>query len=139
MKKSFGSIAFSFLLCTSAPSLRAQCGNDGDLPGTQKSYGWQTHFTAVTRLGNHFMPGFGDGDSMTEPLWLTGGANPGFGSTGLRETWYVPRDNLPNTAAIHRLFNPGAANHLDSWITGGSGYNWELTHGYPWTYQRAGT
>ena len=132
-------VAFSLLLCAFAPPLHAQCGNDGNLPGTQKNYAWQTHFISVSRLGNHFMPSFGDGDSMTEPFWLTGGATPGYGSDGFHETWYIPRENLTNTAALYRLYNPSHANHLDAWTTGGNGYGLEFTHGYPWTYQRAGT
>lgn len=139
VKRSIALGAFALLSGAFPLPLRAQCGDNGDLPGTQKVYDWRTHFTAVARLGNHFMPSFGDGDSMTEPLWLTGGANPGFGSDGFRETWYIPRENLTNTAALYRLYNPSDLNHLDAWTTGGGGYGLEFTHGYPWTYQRSGT
>jgi len=139
MKRSIAWLASSLLLYAVVPLRAQECGNDGNLSITQKPYAWQTHFTAVARLGNAFMPTFGDGDSMTDPMWLSGGANPGNGSDGFHETWYIPRENLANTAALNRLFNPGVANHLDAWTTGGGGYNFEFTHGYPWTYQRTGT
>jgi hypothetical protein len=132
-------ITLSLVLCAFVPPLRAQCGNNDNLVGTKKNYAWQTHFTAVSRLGNHFMPSFGNGDSMTEPFWLTGGANPGFGSDGFHETWYIPRENLTNTAALSRFYSPTDVNHLDAWTSSVSGYSLEFTHGYPWTYQRSGT
>ncbi|HEX2122759.1 MAG TPA: hypothetical protein VHL59_14070 [Thermoanaerobaculia bacterium] len=136
MKTTIAAVLVSLVLCAPA---HAQCGDNNDGAFTQQPLDWQTHFVALSRLGNHYMPQFHDGDSMTEPFWLTGGANPGFGSDGFRETWYIPRENLANTAALYRNYKPDFANHLDSWIAGEAGYTFEFTHGYPWTTQKAGT
>lgn len=132
-------VVLSFFVFMPPPAVAQPCGNDFDGSITQRSLDWQTHFTALTRLGNHYMPGYWDGDSMTEPFWLTGGANPGFGSDGFRETWYIPRDNLASTAPLYRNYKPDYGDHMDSWFAGEGGYNLEFMHGYPWTFQRTGT
>ena len=127
MKKSLGLIALSLLFSVFSP-LQAQ------------TFDWRLHFTQFARLGSYYMPSFGDGDSMTEPFWLSGGTSPGYGDTdGFRDTWYIPAENLTDTAPLYRLFNPSHGNHLDAWVTSGGGYSYEITHGYPWTYQRSGT
>lgn len=126
-----------------AGELGAQtCGNTSLNPANPLiSYSpWAIHFTEIARLGNHWMPNFGDGDSMTEPLWLTGGANPGFGSAGFKETWYIPRTNIASTAPFYRLYSSTYLDHLDSDSNaGGNTYTTEFTHGYPWSYQAPGT
>lgn len=107
-------------------------------PGTRPSYAWQNHFTSLTRLGNHWMPNFGDGDSMSNPFWLDQGTAFPYGSAGFQETWYIPSTNLSNTAPLYRLSNPTSLDHMD-WTAAVSGYTTELTHGYPWTSQVPGT
>src|SRR6185436_6448977 len=108
-------------------------GSGNASPGTLPSYNWQDNFIALTRLGNHWMPTFGDGDSMTSPFWLDQGTAPPFGSDGLHETWYISRDNLANTAPFYRLL--GNNNHVDSPATseGPHTLDLDLPHGYPWT------
>jgi hypothetical protein len=134
----------AILLCTltlAARQLSAQaCGNSTlNAADPLLSYSpWTIHFSELARLGNQWMPTFGNGDSMTEPLWLTGGANPGYGSAGFQETWYIPRTNLANTAPLYRLYSPTNLDHMD-WTSAISGYTTEFTHGYPWTYQAPGT
>lgn len=115
------------------------CLSGGNIsPTNLPAYNWQDNFIALTRLGNHWMPSFGDGDSMTSPFWHDKGASPPFGSDGLRETWYISRDNLAGTAPMNRLF--GAGNHVDSPLTSEGPYipDLGLPHGYPWTAAGAG-
>jgi len=132
------------LFCTltlSARQLTADTCGDRSLNAANPLYSyapWAIQFTELARLGNHWMPSFGDGDSMTEPLWLTGGTNPGFGSAGFQETWYIPRTNLANTAPLYRLIGSTNGDHMD-WTSAVSGYTTELTHGYPWTAQVPGS
>ena len=110
-----------------------------DPPGTRPSFAWQDYFVALTRLGNHFMPGFGDGDSMTSPFWHDQGTATPFGSPGLSETWYISRDQLSGTAPFYRLL--AYSNHMDSPHTSEGAYVLDLglPHGYPWTTQKPGT
>lgn len=137
-----------------SPSALSQtfCGNDdtfnpppvcispGNPPGCRPVFDWQSNFIALTRLGNHFMPTFGDGDSMTEPFWLQGGEVNPFGSEGLRETWYIARDQITGTAPLHRLFSTQTGDHMDSPSEKGSefGYVREFTHGFGFTAPQAG-
>jgi hypothetical protein len=73
------------------------------------------HFITLTRLGVHWMPTFGPGgDSMSRPFWLDEGGDPGYGSVGLRETWYISRDCIPNTAPFFALYYPAQQDHMDS-------------------------
>lgn len=123
-----------------APLTKAPfCGGDANTAaGTLPVYNWQDNFIALTRLGNHWMPTFGDGDSMTSPFWLDQGTALPFGSDGLRETWYISRDNLANTAPLYRLL--GNSNHMDSPATseGVHTLNMGVPHGYPWTVDAPG-
>src|SRR6185436_4881314 len=70
-------IAVVFLLLVAPPPASAQqCTqgtNDNNPSGPLDSYTWSNDFIALTRLGSHYMPSYGDGDSMTEPFWLNGG------------------------------------------------------------------
>jgi hypothetical protein len=118
---------------------RASCGSqDDNPPGVRPTYAWEDNFTALTRLGNHWMPNFGDGDSMTSPLWLDHGTAAPFGSEGLRETWYIARDHIANTAPLYRLLGNG--NHVDSPYTSEGVHSLDLgiPHGYAWTTAEAG-
>lgn len=132
-------------LVAAAGAAKAQCfpGTDqNDPPDPQVSYVWQNDFIALTRLGSHFMPLFGDGDSMTEPFWLNGGMTKPFGSEGPRETWYILRDNLAGTAPFYRLAGGGGTDHMDSDDpneASGFGYQMEFQHGRAWTSQKPGT
>lgn len=109
---------------------------------------WTDHFIALTRIGNYFMPTFGDGDSMTEALKgsVPYGQSPPwnlypFGSEGLRETYYIRRDATSGTAPFYRLFSPPFGDHIDTPdpADGSYGYYTEGIHGYPYTSQAAGT
>jgi hypothetical protein len=139
-----GEVAFLALsslvfLSTTRASAQVTCdAQAGTQPGNRPSFPWQNHFIDLTRLGNHWMPNFGDGDSMTNPFWLDQGTSFPYGSAGFQETWYIPRSNLVNTAPLYRLYSPGNVDHMD-WTAGVSGYTTEFTHGYPWTYQAPGT
>lgn len=143
MKHVLRSMLIVILAFHALPLLAQQCtnGNDSnDPPPPLEAYEWRNDFVALTRLGYHYMPGFGDGDSMTEPFWLNGGVPNWFGSNGMRETWYIARDNLAGTAPFHRLI--GMNDHMDSDDPNEAaslGYTHELTHGYPWTSQLPGT
>lgn len=142
MFKILRNAAILLALLLTAPGVSAQCfqGTDqNDPPDPLVAYAWQNDFTALTRLGNHFMPLYGDGDSMSEPFWLNGGMAKPFGSEGLRETWYVARDALSGTAPFYRLI--GGADHMDSDNPNEAssiGYGMEFQHGRPWTTQKAG-
>lgn len=119
------------------------CGDDSSTPlPSRPIFSWENDFLALTRLGNHYMPDFAlDGDSMTEPLGLLGADPAPFGSEGIRETWYISRDNLAGTAPLFRFYSLPLLDHLDSpnANAGASiGYIQELIHGYPWTGQRTG-
>ena len=132
----------------------------GPLPGDPKVVSaypgqvlpWSKHFIALTRLGDQYISLY-DGDSLTEPLWLTGGAVSSFNGTGFRETWYIPRDPIGSTASMFRLYSGPPANdgqggsnlydHMDS-PSSGEGYpnygpdlrdaqNNPLPLGYPWS------
>lgn len=128
------------LLTAALPGQAQYCGSDENNPAPPlKVFDWQSNFIALTRLGTHYMPAFGDGDSMTEPVWLNGGTAKPFGSEGLRETWYISRDALTGTAPFYRLI--GGADHMDSHDpneASGLGYGQEFRHGYPWTTQKPG-
>ncbi|HEX3764841.1 MAG TPA: hypothetical protein VHW23_39365 [Kofleriaceae bacterium] len=105
------------------------------------SYDWQSSFIALTRLGNLYMPNFGDGDSMTDPWWLFDGTAPPFGADGFHETWYISRDALAGTGPFYRLFSPNLSDHMDSVDpsdASGLGYHEEFLHNYPWTTQQPG-
>lgn len=110
----------------------------GTLAGTRPAFAWQDHFTPLTRLGNHWMPSFGDGDSMTSPFWLDQGTARPFDSLGLQETWYIARDAETGTAPFYRLL--GSGNHRDSAQSSEVGYtlNLGVPHGYPWTSDLGG-
>lgn len=106
----------------------------GTPPGTRPTYAWQDHFTALTRLGNHWMPTFGDGDSMSRPFWHDQGTSFPFGSAGLQESWYLARDAIPNTAAFYSLLYGGQADHMDSPYSSEGSYVLDLgiPHGFAW-------
>jgi hypothetical protein len=129
------------LAFAAAPGRAQFCGTNENNPAPMlPAFDWQSNFVALTRLGNHYMPTFGDGDSMTEPFWLQGGQGTPFGSDGLHETWYISRDQLSGTAPFYRLI--GGTDHMDSHDpneASGLGYHQEFLHGYPWTTQKAGT
>jgi len=132
-------LVFSFAITPLGQAAAQTCDAQANTPpGTRPSYSWQNHFTSLTRLGNHWMPSFGDGDSMTNPFWLDQGTAFPYGSAGFQETWYIPSTNLANTAPLYRLYSPSNLDHMD-WTSGVTGYNTEFTHGYPWTYQEQGT
>ncbi len=100
------------------PAARAQfCGDDsGNPPAGQVSFDWQSNFIQLSRLGNYYMPYYGDGDSATVPFWENGGADVDYGSDGFHETWYIPRSPLPSgTRLFYRLLNPSWNDHMDSW------------------------
>ena len=139
-------LAFLALLLAllSAPSAHAQgCTqgwDDNNPQASQIPFTWSNDFLALTRLVSYYMPSYGDGDSMTEPFWLSGGALMPFGSDGARETWYVPRSNLSGTAPFYRLL--GGVDHMDSDNPNEAsniGYQMEYLLGYPWTTQKTGT
>lgn len=138
-------VTFVMLTLLSNPSsLQAQqCTqgtNDNAPPDPLDAYTWSNDFIALTRLGNHHMPLYGNGDSMTEPFWLNGGTTQPFGSDGVRDTWYIPRDNLAGTAPFYRLL--GGADHMDSDNPNEAssiGYSMEFMLGRPWTTQKPGT
>lgn len=104
---------------------------------------WRDHFIALSRLGNHFMTTFGDGDSMTESIALDVASNDAewLGSEGLRETWYVPRDSATGTGPLYRHYSPQLGDHLDAPTPsdGSFGYYTEFTLGNPWTTAVTGT
>jgi hypothetical protein len=105
------------------------------------SYDWQSSFIALTRLGNLYMPSFGNGDSMTDPWWLFDGTAPPFGADGFHETWYISRDALGGTAPFYRLYSPSTVDHMDSVNPNDAaslGYHEEFLHNYPWTTQQPG-
>jgi hypothetical protein len=94
----------------------------------------------MTRLGNYYMPSYGNGDSMTEPFWFNGGMGTRFGSEYFRETWYIPAENQAGTGPFFRLL--GGADHMDSDNPNEAsslGYTMEFLLGYPWTSQKPGT
>lgn len=135
--------------CTGYPGVYGACSPRGPVT----SFQWQDHFLALTRLGTRWMPQFGDGDSMTQALAADGYGEhadcsppPVTPSDPLRESWYVPRDNLsdPGTAALWRLYNPysGFIDHMDSNNASESsslGYYPEFVLAYPFASQATGT
>lgn len=102
-----------------------------------------THFKRISRIGNHYMPLHGDGDSMTERITDTDALERRSGSDGWRETSYLAHDALTGTAAWYRLSSSARADHMDSSLsTEASGaphyYVLETTLGYAWTAPAAG-
>lgn len=87
------------------------------------------------------MPSFGDGDSMSRPLWHSGAFNFPFGSQGLRETWYLRRNDAgPETEPFYALIGP-PNDHMDSVSTSTpAGYVLDLGSpiGFAWTSQQPG-
>jgi hypothetical protein len=101
---------------------------------TKQTFAWQNHFVALTRLGNHWMPSFGDGDSKTVPFSEDQDTSPPNGSDGLRETWYVARDS-PGTNSdreLYRYYSSSLQNYLDSPTSSQAGYVQDRLLGYPW-------
>lgn len=145
------------VLLTPFPS-RGQPCPAGPQPNTVTSFytnqvlPWSKYFTALTRLGNQFISLY-DGDSLTEPLWLTGGAVSALNGTGFRETWYIPRDPVADTSSLFRVYSGPPANsgqggityydHMDSPNTSEGypdyGLDLGIPHGYPWTAPPPGT
>ncbi len=112
-----------------------------DPPGPRPIYPWQDQFTALTRIGNHWMPTFGDGNSMSAPFWNDQGTFFGFGSAGFEETWYVPRDAASGAGPLYRHLG-GVNDHMDSPSASEPGYTVGLGGnplGFPWTSALAGT
>lgn len=133
----------ALLLCLPKTAFAQTCEAPGGTPpGFRPSFAWQDHFFALTRLGNHWMPNFGDGDSMTNPFWLDKGTAFPFGSEGFRETWYVARDQMANTAPFYRLYSPNFQDHMDAKDPDPApslGFSQELVHGYAFTTSLPGT
>jgi hypothetical protein len=71
---------------------------------------------------------------MSRPFWLDEGGDPGFGSLGLRETWYISSEYLPLTAPFYALFDPARSDHMDSPYSEEGSYRLDLgvPHGYAW-------
>lgn len=117
------------VLLTSMPA-HSQDGCQPPYPGFE----WEDHFTALTRLGTHWMPAFGDGDSMSRPFWLDQGVSYPYGSAGFQETWYIARDQLPGTAPFYSLYNASEGNHKDAPTATEGSYITDLgqPHGYAW-------
>jgi hypothetical protein len=142
-------LLLSALLFVALP-VKAQNCLDGVFytpPGFQEDdwlFPWRDHFTPLTRLGNHFMTTFGDGDSMTESVAQDMASNDAewLGSEGLHETWYVPRDQgIAGTGPLYRHYSPQLGDHLDAptQSDGSLGYYTEFVHGYPWNTEASGT
>jgi len=114
----------------------------GNPPACQATYDWEDHFIKLTRLGNHWMPNFGDGDSMSLPFRLDQGTSFPFGSDGFHETWYISRDQIPNTAPFYRVYSSLLSDHMDDKNSNPApslGYTQELVHGYAFTTSEPGT
>ncbi|MEM7480157.1 MAG: hypothetical protein AAF481_03190 [Acidobacteriota bacterium] len=115
----------------------------GTPPGNRTDIPWENHFIPLTRLGNHWMPNFGNGDSLTNPFWLDQGTAFPFGSEGFRETYYIARDaTTPNTAPFYRVYSPTQVDHMDAPEPNPApslGYALEFTHGYAFSTNLPGT
>jgi hypothetical protein len=104
---------------------------------------WKSYFTALTRLGNVWLPLFGDGNSVTNPWWHDQGTVHPYGSDGFRETWYVANDDMASTDPLYRLWSEAHLDHMDSPFPEESGYVRAApfdTHalGFPWTSDLGG-
>lgn len=141
-------LALTPVLLVLAPSMVdpqvLTCNAGGDLPADpgKPSYPWQDHYIQLTRVGNHWMPTFGNGDSLSIRFDQDNGNNYPFGSDGFHETWYIPASNLSGTAPLYRLYSPTYQDHMDAPDpnAGASlGYSSEFILGYPYTTQKPGT
>lgn len=105
---------------------------------TQYSYPWQDHFIPLARIGDHWMPNLGNGDSMTTVFSQDQGTYFPNGSTGFRETWYIARDPGSDRGALYRHYDPVSQNHADSPNVSEPGFGLQTLLGYPWTIDQGG-